>query len=83
MYGDGPCVVLERAGPIDLAFLKGGHPLFVGNQHIKITNICTMRIVESCLRHDLMVADSAPILAQGTQGATGLLTCSGIVSTSH
>ena len=32
MYGDGPCVVLERAGPIDLVFLKGGHHLFVVNQ---------------------------------------------------
>ena len=32
MYGDGPCVVLERAGPIDLAFLEGGHHLFVVNQ---------------------------------------------------
>ena len=32
MYGDGPCVVLERAGPIDVAFLKGGHHLLVVNQ---------------------------------------------------
>ena len=32
MYGDGPCVVLERAGPIDLAFLEGGHRLFVVKQ---------------------------------------------------
>ena len=32
MYGDGPCVVLERAGPTDLAFLEGGHHLFVVNQ---------------------------------------------------
>ena len=32
MYGDCPCVVLERAGPIDLAFVEGGHHLFVVNQ---------------------------------------------------
>ena len=32
MYGDGPCVVLQRAVPIDLAFLEGGHHLFVVNQ---------------------------------------------------
>ena len=32
MHGDGPCVVLERAGLIDLAFLEGGHHLFVVNQ---------------------------------------------------
>ena len=32
MYGDSPCIVLERAGLIDLAFLKGGHHLFVVNQ---------------------------------------------------
>ena len=32
MYGDGPCVVLEWAGPKDLAFLKGGDHLFVVNQ---------------------------------------------------
>ena len=32
MYGDCPCVILERTGPIDLAFLKGGHHLFAVNQ---------------------------------------------------
>ena len=32
MHGNGPCVVFERAGLIDLAFLKGGHHLFVVNQ---------------------------------------------------
>ena len=32
MYGDGPCVILERAGLINLAILEGGHHVFVVNQ---------------------------------------------------
>ena len=32
MYSDGPCVVLERAGRIDLPFLEGGHHLFIDIQ---------------------------------------------------
>ena len=34
-------------------------------------------------RHDLMVAYSGPITAQGTQGATSLLTFSASVSNAH